>query len=202
MNLRIIAGAVRGMALTTPPGRRTRPTAARAREGLFNILTHGRQGNLVRDGLFVDMFAGTGAVGLEALSRGAAHAVFVEHDRAALAVLQANIVRLGYADKSRVLACDSCRMPPLAAALPACREHPNRVIFLDPPYDSGLALPALAAARAGGWPDAVGPIILQLPAKQRFAAPADLPIAQQRRFGATCFLFLEPGDVAPHAHAP
>lgn len=132
--MRIIAGLWRGRPLAAPPGDATRPTSDRAREALFSMLAS-RLGDF--DGLRVaDLYAGTGALGLEALSRGAVHATFVENERVALAVLKTNIARLGADSATAVLA------QPVEAI---GRAHiPFDLLLLDPPYGEGKALPALA----------------------------------------------------------
>lgn len=140
--MRIVAGLWRGRALTAPKGEATRPTADRVRQALFDMLLHapwaGR--DAVVGATVLDAFAGTGALGLEALSRGAAHAHFLERDRAALAALRANITALKA--PATVHAADATKPPP---------GVPCSLVFLDPPYGQGLierALPALAQA---GW---------------------------------------------------
>jgi 16S rRNA (guanine966-N2)-methyltransferase len=137
--VRIIAGAWRSRPLDAPPGDGTRPTADRARETLFSML-QSRLGSF--EGLTVlDLFAGSGALSLEALSRGASKGFLVEKAQPARKAIDANIQRLG-AD-ARLVGHDACNLPPAAA--------PVDLIFLDPPYGSGLAAPALASARAMGW---------------------------------------------------
>src|SRR5438105_10901801 len=136
--LRIVGGRHRGRRLVAPPGELVRPTSDRAREAVFNILSHG---NFAASGLpfadkpVLDAFAGTGAFGLEALSRGASAAAFIEEGREALRVLRRNIAALGEEDRAQIVAGDATRPPraPFASAL----------AFLDPPYKSGLAAPAL-----------------------------------------------------------
>jgi 16S rRNA (guanine966-N2)-methyltransferase len=140
--VRIVAGAWRGRRLAAPPGTATRPTADKVRQALFDMLLHAPWGGrgTVAGARVLDAFAGTGALGLEALSRGAAHATFVEHGRAALAALRANVAACGAADRASVLAGDVTRLPP---------GEPFSLIFLDPPYGQGLVEAALAAlARA------------------------------------------------------
>lgn len=143
--MRIVAGAWRGLALAAPAGQATRPTADRVRQGLFDMLLHAEWGGreLVQGARVLDAFAGTGALGLEALSRGAAHATFIERDRQALAALRANIAACGAAARCTVLAEDalSVRAAPHACAL----------IFLDPPYGRGLVPLAMQRLRAAGW---------------------------------------------------
>ena len=150
--MRIVAGSHRGRRLLAPPGETVRPTSDRAREALFNILSHGQLaagGVPFADAAVLDAFAGTGALGLEALSRGAAAAMFIEQDREALAVLRKNIAALGEGARAQIVPGDATR-PPRAMARCA-------VAFLDPPYRSGLAAPALAALDAAGWLAPRGP---------------------------------------------
>jgi 16S rRNA (guanine966-N2)-methyltransferase len=141
--MRIVAGAWRGRALTAPAGSVTRPTADRVRQALFDMLLHAPWGgrDCVDGALVLDVFAGTGAMGLEALSRGAARAVFVEQDRAALAALRANIAACRAAERCEVLAMDVRRLPAGDAA---------SLVFLDPPYGQGLVMVALDRLRAAG----------------------------------------------------
>ena len=143
--MRIIAGRWRGRTLLAPPGEGTRPTADRMRQALFDSLWHAPwAGRAVIEGAQVlDAFAGTGALGLEALSRGAARAVFMERDRGALAVLRANIAALKAEDSARVVACDALRPPRPEAAC--------GLVFLDPPYGKEMGPAALTALRAAGW---------------------------------------------------
>ncbi len=142
--MRIVAGAWRGRNLAAPPGNATRPTADRVRQALFDRLMHSSwAGRSVIEGASIlDAFAGTGALGLEALSRGGAHATFIEHDRTALATLRANIAACRAEARCTVLAADALRPPPGAV---------QRLLFLDPPYGAGLVLQAVAALAAAGW---------------------------------------------------
>lgn len=137
--MRIIAGHWRGRAITAPPGAATRPTADRVREALFSMLTS-RLGSF--EGLRVfDGFAGTGALGLEALSRGAAHGTFVENDPTAIKVLRTNIEGMKFA--ANVIAA------PIEAIGTA--PAPCHLILLDPPYASGLANQTLVRLQERGW---------------------------------------------------
>ena len=138
--MRFIAGEWRGRKLTTPAGRSTRPTADRTRETLFSMLAS-RLGSF--EGLRVaDLYAGSGALGLEALSRGAAHATFVESDRAALKAIEANVEALGAAARSSVRAMS-------ADALPA--TNPFDLVFADPPYEPGSGSAVATAVARAGW---------------------------------------------------
>ena len=139
--MRIIAGKWRGRALASPPGEATRPTADRVREALFSMLTS-RLGSF--EGLHVgDFYAGTGALGLEALSRGARHVSFVENERVALAVLKANVATFEAEH-------DSSIVPQSVENIGVAREACD-VVLLDPPYGAGLVPPALARLQAQGW---------------------------------------------------
>jgi 16S rRNA (guanine966-N2)-methyltransferase len=138
--MRIIAGEWRGRKLVAPAGRETRPTADRTRETLFSMLTS-RLGSF--DGLRVaDLYAGSGALGLEALSRGAGHATFVESDRAAVKAIEANADALGAASRVEVRATSAARLPP---------AQPFDLLFADPPYEPGSGTAAARAAAAAGW---------------------------------------------------
>jgi 16S rRNA (guanine966-N2)-methyltransferase len=142
--VRIVAGAWRGRRLTAPPGTATRPTADRVRQALFDMLLHAPWGGreAVEEATVLDAFAGTGALGLEALSRGAAQAIFIERDRAALAALRANIAACRAEGRTRVLAADATAPP---------QGSPCGLVLLDPPYGAGLVPRAVAALAAAGW---------------------------------------------------
>ncbi|GBQ88512.1 N-6 adenine-specific DNA methylase [Acetobacter nitrogenifigens DSM 23921 = NBRC 105050] len=150
-HVRIIGGDRRGRQLQAPPGSVTRPTADRVRQALFDMVLHASWGgrDAVEGVAVLDGFAGTGALGLEALSRGAASCAFFERDRAALAALRVNITACRKEDASRVFAGDILA-PPKAV-------NPCGLVFLDPPYGKGLPALALNALTARGWiaPDAL-----------------------------------------------
>jgi len=183
--MRIVGGSHRGRRLIAPPGELVRPTSDRAREALFNILSHGDfavSGLPFADKPVLDAFAGTGAFGLEALSRGACDAAFIENEREALAALRRNIAALGEADRAHIVAGDATR-PPRAAF--ACA-----VAFLDPPYKSGLAAPTLGALAAAGWltPDAL--VMIEVAAREDLPMPAGFSIIDERVYGAARLVFL------------
>jgi 16S rRNA (guanine966-N2)-methyltransferase len=167
--LRIVAGRWRGRSLATPPGDATRPTSDRMRQALFDMLMHAPWGGrALLDGAEVlDAFAGTGALGLEALSRGAAHAWFIEQDRAALAALRANVAATRAA--ARIIMGDATRPPP---------GQPCRLVFLDPPYGRGLAEPALAALAAAGW-IATGAVLVLETARGETVPALGEPLAER-----------------------
>jgi len=142
--MRIIAGLLRGKTLASPPGLATRPTAQRMRQALFDMLMHAPwAGRTLMEGAAVlDAFAGTGAFGLEALSRGAASAIFLENDAAALVALAANIAACRSENRARILAADVLRPP---------QGSPQTIVFMDPPYEQGMIPKAIAALRDSGW---------------------------------------------------
>ena len=142
--MRIVAGVWRGRGLVAPPGTTTRPTSDRVRQAVFDMLLHAPWGGrgAVEGARVLDVFAGTGAMGLEALSRGAADAVFMEADKAALAALRANIVGCRAEAQCRVLAVNAVAPP---------TGQPCGLVFLDPPYGQGLVGRALMSLAAAGW---------------------------------------------------
>jgi 16S rRNA (guanine966-N2)-methyltransferase len=188
--VRIVGGSHRGRRLLAPPGEAVRPTSDRAREALFDILSHGdfaAEGSPFADVAVLDAFAGTGAFGLEALSRGAAEAFFIENDREALVALRRNIAALGEERRARVVIGDALR-PPRAPA--ACA-----LAFLDPPYRSGFAAPALAALAAAGWLTPEALVIVEVAAREPLSPPAGFALPDERVYGAARLVFLrrEPG---------
>jgi 16S rRNA (guanine966-N2)-methyltransferase len=177
--LRIITGAWRGRPLVAPPGQSTRPTSDRAREGLFSMLAS-RIGSF--DGLEVaDLFAGTGALGLEALSRGAAHCTFVEKDPAAVAALKRNVETLGAGERADV------RIQ--AAELASPPRAPCDLVLMDPPYRSGLAAPALARIADEPWL-APGAWVSVETGGEPLEVPPVLAVEAERRFGKATLLLL------------
>jgi 16S rRNA (guanine966-N2)-methyltransferase len=182
--MRIIAGKFRGRRLLAPKDDAIRPTSDRAREALFDILEHGAPP--VRDASFLDLFCGTGAVGLEAHSRGAAPVLLIESDRAALKLAQANIARLGSPPSVRLLARD--------ATLLGRAAQPFDLVFLDPPYGSGLAAAALKALAANGWIAGDARIVVELAAKDSLEVPPAYAPERERRYGRARFVFLRPRD--------
>ena len=166
--MRIIAGVWRGRVLQAPQGDMTRPTADRVRQALFDMLLHAPWGGreAIEGAHVLDVFAGTGALGLEALSRGAAFATFIEQDRTALAALRANIAMLRAESRCAVLAAGARMAAPPGG--PA-----SSLVFLDPPYGGGLVPSALAHLTAMGW-IASGALIVAETARDEPALPADL----------------------------
>lgn len=142
--MRIVAGNLRGRALAAPEDRGIRPTSDRVRESVFNVLQHGI--GITLDGARVmDLFAGTGALGIEALSRGAAYVLFVEEGPEARALIRKNIETFGLMGVTRIFRRDATDLGPIG------NMAPFALAFLDPPYDQGLAERALVSLRDGGW---------------------------------------------------
>jgi 16S rRNA (guanine966-N2)-methyltransferase len=185
--MRIVGGSLRGRALVTPRSYAVRPTADRLRESLFNILAHAYD-DPVAGARVLDLFAGTGALGLEALSRGAAFALFVDDAAEARALIRENVAALGLGGVSRIYRRDATK---LGAAHPV---EPFSLVFLDPPYRQGLAEKALASALAGEWltPDAL--IVIEEAAAAEFKAPAGFAESERRRYDDTEVVFLRPAQ--------
>jgi len=178
--MRIVGGKHRGRRIEAPPGLEVRPTSDRAREALFNILIHG---HLSADGTsplpgarVLDAFAGSGALGLEALSRGAAHALFLESDSKACASIRANAKTLGETANVTVVPGDATKPPP-------CPGAPCGIAFLDPPYGRDLAAPALAALAARGWIADGAVCIIELAIGDGLTLPHDFALLDDRRYG-------------------
>jgi 16S rRNA (guanine966-N2)-methyltransferase len=186
--VRIIAGRHRGRTLVAPPGDTTRPTAERVRQALFDMLWHAPWGGrtTIQDQLVLDAFAGTGALGLEALSRGADHCTFIEKGRPALAALRANITACGEDARSAVLAVDATRPPP---ARVACG-----LVFLDPPYGKGLVESALAALAAAGWIAQGALVVAEAGQAEVLDLPGYAPIATRSHGAATLHVLRAPGE--------
>ena len=182
--MRIIAGTHRGTALvpvgTGDAGAHLRPTTDRVRESLFNVLQGGRFGDPIRGVRVLDLFAGTGALGLEALSRGAAHVTFVDDGKVAQGLIAGNIAKMKRGPDCTFLRCRADALP----VGQACG-----VVFLDPPYDQQLGLPALRAARAAGWIAAGTTIVWEERTAQ--IAPQGYKALDARRYGGTWITLME-----------
>jgi len=174
--MRIVAGKHKGRTLAAPKGHDTRPTSDRTRGAVFNILEHGIEGLSLRDTHVLDVFAGTGALGLEALSRGAAHATFIEQGREALKCLSGNIQALKVEGQTKTLKTDATR--------PATTEQPCNLVFLDPPYGKELVTKALMALKAKGWIAAGATIVAEVGSKEDIALPEGFVVLDERTYGA------------------
>lgn len=181
--MRIVGGAHKGLRLATPKSRSIRPTGDRVRESLFNVLQHGFALNA--DGLRVlDGFAGTGALGLEALSRGAAFAVFIDTEIEARALIRQNVERSAAGGVTRIFRRDATRLGPIG------KLAPFDLGFFDPPYRMGLGEKALASARDGGWLRAGALCVLEEDSKAEVEIPERFSLKDQRTIGDTQMLFL------------
>jgi len=174
--MRVVAGRLKGRLLHAPASRLIRPTSERLRESIFDILVH-RFAVDFAAARVVDLFAGSGALGVEALSRGANFALFVDNGAEARALLRANVEALGLGGVSRIWRADATKLGPAPAGAPFT------LAFLDPPYDKGLAGPALAALMAGGWLAPGALCVVEETAKATIEPPAGLAIEDERTYG-------------------
>ncbi|MGE5537397.1 MAG: 16S rRNA (guanine(966)-N(2))-methyltransferase RsmD [Gemmatimonas sp.] len=182
--MRIVAGRHRGRVLAAPKGRDTRPTAARAREALFNILAHGDFGDRapLDEAIVLDAFAGTGAFAFEALSRGAAFATLLDTDRAALAAAKSNAIALKETANVAIEPRDAIR--------PGRATRAHTLVFLDPPYGKDLAAPTLGALANNGWIAGGALVIAEIGAKEDLAPPDGFTALDERIYGAAKFVLM------------
>jgi 16S rRNA (guanine966-N2)-methyltransferase len=188
--MRIVGGRLKGRSLAAPSGHATRPTADRVREAIFNILIHGIEGLTIADARVLDLFAGTGALGLEALSRGARFCQFIDDTAAARGVIRENADALGLIGQCKIWRRDATRLGPCAP------QPPFDLIFADPPYGKKLGEKALASLVSGGWlaPQAV--IVLEEFVSAEVALPAAITLSDRRVYGDTQILFYRFGGSA------
>ena len=181
--MRVVAGRLRGRTIASPASRDIRPTADRLRESLFNILMHA-YGDPVSGARVLDLFAGTGALGIEAISRGAAFALFVDNGAEARALLRQNVEGLGLGGVTKVYRRDA------TALGPAHPLEPFSLAILDPPYGKGLGEKALASLREGGWltPDAL--VIVEEAVSAKFAGSEAFEELERRAYDDTEFVIL------------
>lgn len=184
--MRIIGGKARGLKLAEigvgDMSAHLRPTSDRVREAIFNLLINGTNAVTIEGARVLDLFAGTGALGLEALSRGAATCTFVDDGAVARALLRDNIDRMRATGRARVFRRD-------AARLGENRGAPFTLVFLDPPYGQGLGAAALDAAQTGGWLGSGARVVWEEHAPQ--PAPMGFRLCDQRRYGETHVTMLE-----------
>jgi 16S rRNA (guanine966-N2)-methyltransferase len=187
--VRIVAGRFRGRALASPPDDSIRPTSDRVRESVFNILSS-RLGPDLGGARVLDLFAGTGALGLEALSRGASYTMFVDSGIAARALIRDHIEGFGIGGRTKLLKRD-------ATALGAIeRFKPFNLVFLDPPYAKGLGEKALISARDGGWIVPGATCVFEEKKDVVVDLPDGFALDDERAYGDTTIRFLSFGDVA------
>jgi 16S rRNA (guanine966-N2)-methyltransferase len=181
--MRVVGGKLRARPLAGPKSNAVRPTSDRLREALFNILTHS-YGDPVTGARVLDLFAGTGALGIEAISRGAVYALFVDEGIEARALLRDNTESLGLGGVTRIFRRDA------TALGPAHPLEPFSLVFLDPPYGKGLAEKALASAREGGWLKPNALVVVEEGADAEFKWPEGFEELERRKYDDTVFVFL------------
>lgn len=182
--MRIVGGEFRGRALETPRSSAIRPTSDRTREAVFNVIAHTYPDRL-EGARVLDLFAGTGALGLEAISRGASHCLFIEETAEGRGLIRTNVEAFGLQGRTKIFRRDA------ASLGKAGTIAPFNLVFADPPYGKGLAERAIAEAIAGGWllPNAL--VIVEEAASSPFNPPAELSVADRRDYGDTTVTFCE-----------
>ncbi|PZQ63541.1 MAG: 16S rRNA (guanine(966)-N(2))-methyltransferase RsmD [Phenylobacterium zucineum] len=184
--MRIVSGEFRGKALATPKGDNTRPTSDRARQAVFNILEHAAWSPGVRDRRVIDLFAGSGALGFEAVSRGAAFCLFVETDEAARGAIRENVDAMGLFGRTRVHRRSATDL----GVRPGADGPAFDLAFLDPPYAKGLGEQALERLAAGGWlaPDAI--VVFERGSDEAPFAVENFEMLDERDYGAARVFFM------------
>lgn len=181
--MRVVGGRLKGRSLASPSTQAIRPTADRLRESVFNILIHAYD-NPIEGARVLDLFAGTGALGIEAVSRGAAFTLFVDNGAEARALLRNNVESLGLGGVTKVYRRDATNLGP------AHPVEPFSLVFLDPPYGKGLAEKALASLRDGGWLTPEALVVVEEAKAAAFIAPDGFEELERRAYDDTEFVFL------------
>jgi len=181
--MRVVGGKLRSRPIAGPKSQAVRPTSDRSREALFNILVHA-YGDPVSGARVLDLFAGTGALGIEAVSRGAAYALFVDEGVEARSLLRGNVETLGLGGVTRIFRRDATNLGP------AHPIEPFDLVFLDPPYGKGMAEKALASAREGGWLKPHALIVVEEAADAGFKAPEGFEELERRTYDDTEFVII------------
>src|SRR6478752_2152688 len=182
--MRVVGGRLRGRNIGSPSSNDIRPTQDRLREALFNILMHAYE-NPIDGARVLDLFAGTGALGIEAVSRGAAFTLFVDNGAEARALLRNNVEALGLGGVTKVYRRDATNLGP------AHPMEPFSLVFLDPPYGRGLADKALASLRDGGWLKPGALLVVEEAKAAAFAVPEGFEELERRTYDDTEFVFLK-----------
>jgi 16S rRNA (guanine966-N2)-methyltransferase len=181
--MRVVGGRLKGRNLASPASREIRPTADRLRESLFNILIHAYDDPL-RDARVLDLFAGTGALGIEAVSRGAKFTLFVDNGTEARALLRNNVEALGLGGVTKVYRRDATNLGP------AYPMEPFSLVFLDPPYRMQLAEKALISLRDGGWLNSGALLVVEEAKAAAFAVPEGFEELERRVYDDTEFVII------------
>jgi 16S rRNA (guanine966-N2)-methyltransferase len=186
--MRIVAGKHRGLSLATPKDARVRPTSDRVREALFNVLAHNDfgVGFTVEGARVLDLFAGTGALGLEALSRGAKYVLFVDDHAESRALVRRNVEAAHATGATKIWRRDATGL----SEMPANAGGPFDLVFLDPPYRKGLVERALASARDGVWLAEKAIVVAEMALDEVFAVPAGFSALDERTYGDTKVVLL------------
>lgn len=184
--MRIVSGAFRGKAIKAPPGEATRPTSDRARQAVFNILEHAPWTNGLRDLRVIDLFSGSGALGLEALSRSAAFCLFVETDEAARGAIRENIEAMHLFGSTRVHRRDATDL----GVRPGADGPAFDLAFLDPPYGQGLGEVALARLAEGGWLMPGALVVFERGADEAAFSVPGFEVLDERKYGAARVHFM------------
>lgn len=181
--MRIVGGTHRGKKLHTPSSNQTRPTSDRVREALFNRLSHGIEDFELEGARVLDLFAGTGALGLEAMSRGASFALFVEDATPARGLIRRNIEELELTGQTKLFRRNALHLGPLK------QQEPFSLIFLDPPYSKAMGERALASALEGGWLAKTTLVILEEAKSATIEWPGSITPIDARSYGDTTIHF-------------
>ncbi len=183
--MRIIAGKHRGRKIETPPGKEVRPTSEFAREAIFNILVHGKLaggGSAAEGARVADVFCGTGAFGLEALSRGAVHVTFVDQSREALDLARKNAQTINELNACEFVHTDALQLPRAF--------QPHTLAFLDPPYHSSLLAPSLKRLKEQNWLAPGTILICECDERDAFAPPEGFTVLDERKYGRARIVIL------------
>lgn len=182
--MRVVGGQLRGRALATPRDHAIRPTTDRTREAVFNMLAH-RFGDRLEGARVLDLFAGTGALGIEALSRGAAYCVFIEESAEGRGLVRTNVEAFGLTGRTKIFRRDATGLGDAGTL------GPFGLVFADPPYGKGLGERALQSARAGGWLAPGALCVVEETASVAFAPGPEFTVLEERSYGETIIRFLE-----------
>ncbi len=177
--MRVVGGRLRGRALAAPHSDNIRPTSDRVRESVFNILEHGASDVSLNDGRVIDLFAGTGALGVEALSRGARFCLFIEQALEARALIRANVETFGLTGVSKIFRRDATDLGPIGTLAPF------HLAFLDPPYGKALGEAGLKSMRDGGWLAPAACVVLEEHLKSEIGAVDGYEVIDTRSYGET-----------------
>jgi 16S rRNA (guanine966-N2)-methyltransferase len=182
--MRIVGGKLRGRALKSPSSQAIRPTSDKLRESIFNILVHA-YGNPIEGARVLDLFAGTGALALEALSRGAKFALFLDEDAEARGIIRENVEKLSLTGVTKIFRRDAAKLGEIGVFAPF------DLVFCDPPYGKGLAEQSLASARAGKWLSPNALLVVEEAVRSGFKAPDGFEELERREYGDSEIIFLK-----------